>query len=56
MRLSVAMWMWWRKLRRREHCRDPISVADFVLHGYVTYPYTVYKFVKQLPPGSVNKF
>ena len=31
---------------------DPVSAADFLMHQTVTYPYTMYKYVKQLPPAS----
>ncbi|HCG6981482.1 TPA: hypothetical protein NJ384_001912 [Vibrio parahaemolyticus] len=32
---------------------DQISLADFVLNDVVTYPYTVYQYVRQSPPSSV---
>ena len=31
---------------------DLVSKIDFILHGVITYPYTVYKNVKQLAPAS----
>lgn len=31
---------------------DTISAVDFILHGYITYPYTLYEDVKVLPPAS----
>ncbi len=34
---------------------DPVSVADFILNGYVTYPHTFYQGVRQLAPASVHK-
>lgn len=33
---------------------DAASLADFTLHGAVTYPYTAYAKIRQLPPGSVT--
>jgi hypothetical protein len=33
---------------------DHISAMDFVVHGTVTYPYTCYKAVRQLPPATVS--
>lgn len=33
---------------------DEASVADFLIHGTVTYPYTLYRGVRQLPPASVH--
>ena len=35
---------------------DPTSSADFVLNGYVTYPYTFYTHIRQLAPGSVHNW
>lgn len=35
---------------------DVVSVADFVLNGFVTYPFTFYKDIEQLPPASTTKF
>lgn len=32
---------------------DEISIADFILNDVVTFPYTVYKKIKQLDPGSI---
>lgn len=31
---------------------DEVSIADFILHGIVTYPYTVYKDIFQLAPAT----
>ncbi len=33
---------------------DPVSVADFLTFSTVTYPYTMYKAVKYMPPASVT--
>ena len=33
---------------------DPISIADFVVHGIVTYPFTIYPTVKQIAPASTH--
>ncbi|MFB9974598.1 hypothetical protein FPQ10_06185 [Allobacillus sp. SKP2-8] len=33
---------------------DEISVVDFILHGVITYPYTVYKTIKQIQPATVH--
>lgn len=35
---------------------DKISIADFILNGYITYPYTFYLSTKQLPPASIIKW
>lgn len=31
---------------------DEISVVDFILHGVVTFPFTIYGNIKQIPPAS----
>ena len=31
---------------------DLVSKVDFILHGVVTYPYTVYQNITQIPPAS----
>lgn len=36
--------------QRRDY--DPVSLADFVLHGWVTYPHTAYKAIRQAQPAS----
>lgn len=33
---------------------DKISAVDFILHGFVTYPYTLYRNVAQIAPASVH--
>ncbi len=38
------------------HDIDPVSVADFLTYSTVTYPYTMYKPVKHLPPATVTRF
>lgn len=35
---------------------DEVSIADFILHGIVTYPYTVYKDVFQLAPATKHSW
>lgn len=35
---------------------DQVSLADFVLNDVVTYPYTAYENLKQLPPSSITNF
>lgn len=35
---------------------DPVSVADFLTYGTVTYPRTMYKGVQHLAPASVTHF
>lgn len=35
---------------------DETSLADFILHGVVTYPYTVYKSVSQLSPATFHHY
>src|SRR5690606_24018301 len=34
---------------------DEASLADFVLHNAVTYPYTAYQKIRQCQPGSVHR-
>lgn len=36
------------------HDLDEVSLVDFVLHNVVTYPYTVYKNIRQCQPGSTH--
>lgn len=33
---------------------DLVSKADFILHGIVTFPYTVYRDINQIPPSSIH--
>ena len=33
---------------------DVVSKVDFILHGIVTYPYTVYRNIAQIPPASIH--
>ena len=33
---------------------DFVSKIDFILHGIVTFPYTVYRQLNQIPPSSVH--
>lgn len=35
---------------------DVISCADFILHGVVTFPYTLYQEIYQVSPASMHKF
>jgi hypothetical protein len=35
---------------------DGVSVADFILHDVVTYPYTLYEKIQQIRPASVHSF
>lgn len=35
-----------------EDVQDPVSIADFVLHGVITYPHTLYPGIKQVSPAS----
>ena len=35
---------------------DPVSVADYVFHGAITFPHTLYAPVIQLAPGSAHTF
>lgn len=39
-------------LSKQKNKIDEISVADFILHGIVTYPYTTYKRVFQISPAT----
>jgi len=44
------------KVAKCDKIRDPVSIADFILRGVVTYPYTFYPGVKQASPASVNQW
>lgn len=35
---------------------DKVSVADFILHGIVTFPYTFYKSIRQMNPATIMEF
>src|SRR5690554_1897067 len=35
---------------------DNVSMADFIINSVVTYPYTIYKNIRQLSPGSIITF
>lgn len=35
---------------------DDVSLADFILNGVVTFPFTVYKNIKQLKPGTIYQW
>lgn len=35
---------------------DFVSLADFILNGVVTYPYTTYKNLRQLHPSAIHSF
>jgi asparagine synthetase B (glutamine-hydrolysing) len=35
---------------------DIVSRIDFILHGVITYPYTVYKNIQQMAPASEHHF
>lgn len=35
---------------------DLVSQVDFILHGIVTYPYTMYQNIKQVAPATVHKY
>ncbi|SDI33955.1 hypothetical protein SAMN04487975_11513 [Planococcus glaciei] len=39
---------------KQKHDIDIVSKVDFVLHGIVTYPYTVYRQITQLQPASIH--
>ncbi|MFW6016049.1 MAG: hypothetical protein ACOCRK_06390 [bacterium] len=36
--------------------KDMVSIADFILHGSVTFPFTIYKPIKQLYPASLHQW
>src|SRR5690554_278273 len=42
------------RITRRDEDLDLCSQVDFVLHGSITYPYTTYRDVWQLAPGSTH--
>lgn len=42
------------KTTQQNHLLDHVSLVDFVLHGIVTFPYTSYKNIKQVLPGSTH--
>lgn len=35
---------------------DFVSLADFIVHGLVTYPFTAYRSVRQLHPAAVHRY
>src|SRR5690554_3920262 len=35
---------------------DRASIADFILHGVVTFPYTVYENIKQMHPATYHEY
>ena len=35
---------------------DMVSCADFILHGFITFPHTLYQSIYQLKPASVHHF
>ncbi|GGA36311.1 asparagine synthase-related protein [Pelagibacterium lentulum] len=35
---------------------DPVSLVDFITYGSITFPYTAYTEIRQLPPASVSVF
>jgi asparagine synthetase B (glutamine-hydrolysing) len=44
------------KASGRERCFDTVSLADFILHHIVTFPFTAYLDIKQLAPASNHVF
>ncbi|MCR6651816.1 MAG: hypothetical protein NVV73_10155 [Cellvibrionaceae bacterium] len=40
----------------RRDAYDPVSLADFVLHGRVTHPHTIYRTIYQAEPASEYRF
>lgn len=36
--------------------KDTVSIADFILNGIVTFPYTFYKSIRQIKPASIYTF
>ena len=42
-------------LGRGAESLDPVSVSDFLLNGAITYPFTAYRDIEQLAPGSVYR-
>lgn len=40
------------RVAESEQNLDPVSIADFVLHDVITYPYTLYPSIKQMAPAS----
>lgn len=45
-----------RVIRTNKENIDKVSVADFILHGIVTFPHTVYDTVKQLHPATSYEY
>lgn len=43
------------EISQRNKLTDVVSIADFVLNGFVTYPFTFYKDIEQMPPASVTR-
>lgn len=44
------------KISRQSEAIDEVSIADFILHGIVTYPHTVYTEIFQLAPATMHKW
>src|SRR5699024_1961956 len=42
------------KLTEQNNKFDEVSIADFILHGVTTYPYTMYKNINQISPASIH--
>lgn len=43
-------------LCKQRRAYDPVSLVDFVLHGWVTYPHTAYKAIYQAQPASIYRW
>lgn len=43
------------KISKESENVDTISELDFILHGIITYPYTSYKNIYQIPPASEHR-
>lgn len=44
------------QLSQNENSYDDVSVADFIIHGVVTYPYTFYSEIRQISPASTHNY
>jgi asparagine synthetase B (glutamine-hydrolysing) len=44
------------KLVEEANNKDKVSIADFILNGIVTFPYTFYNSINQINPASIYSF
>ncbi len=44
------------KAAHQQQAFDPVSLADFIIHHSVTFPYTTYEKLRQLHPAALHRF